>query len=309
MRAVPRPFLNSCMQRLLKDPLVHFVVLGVLLFTFHQGILSKDQESPDPRTIVVGEEALLEFMQFRSRAFDPKVFRRRLAGMPARQRQELIDDFIREEVLYREAQAMGLGENDYIIRRRLVQKLEFVTESLSRKAADLTQDEIEAYFEAHRNDYAIESHVTFTHVFFDAERHGDAAANRLAKESLETLNQEGIRFDEAVQFGDRFPFHLNYVDRTREFVVSHFGEPMAQEIFRMPVDKTRWQGPLTSPYGAHLIMITGRTDGRPALLAEIEPRVRQDAEIQRKNDVMRQTVDEMVERYDVRVELSGVMDP
>lgn len=291
------------MLRLLKDPLVHFIVLGGLLFAFHHQFLDDEPETSDPRTIVVGEDALLEFMQFRSRAFDPEVFRRRLAEMPPKKRQELIDDFVREEVLYREAEAMGLGENDYIIRRRLVQKLEFITESLSRKAAELTDEQVRAYFENNREDYVIEPHVTFTHVFFDAERHGEATARNLAEAKLELLNRQSVPFDEAIRHGDRFPFHLNYVDRTHDFVVSHFGETMARNIFEAEVSDRRWQGPWISPYGAHLVMITRRTEGRPATLEEIGDRVRQDAEIHRKDEMMRRTVDEMVARYDVRVDL------
>lgn len=291
------------MQRLIRDPLVHFFMLGGALFAFYHFALKDEPRGEDPRTIVVDEESLLEFMQFRSRAFDEKVFRQRLADMPPEARRQLIDDFIREEVLYREARAMGLDENDYIIRRRLVQKVEFVTESLSRKTVALTEEDVAAYFEAHRDEYTVQPHITFTHVFIDGEREGAEAARERAARLLEELNHEPVPFEEAVRYGDRFPFHLNYVDRTREFVASHFGEPMAATLFETEYQGSAWQGPFTSPYGSHLVLITERSPGRPARLEEIEGRVREDAETQHKNEIMRQTLDDMIERYDIQFKL------
>lgn len=293
------------MQRLLKDPLVHFFILGAGLFVFYQLTSREDQAQADPKTIVVDEASLLEFMQFRSRAFDAETFRRRLTEMSPEQRQQLIDDFVREEVLYREARAMGLDENDYIIRRRLVQKLEFVTESLSRKTMDLTDEEVAAYFEQHRDDYTVEPHITFTHVYVDAERIGPEAAREEASRLVGELNRKAVPFAEAIQYGDRFPFHLNYVDRTREFVASHFGEAMAAELFEAHVDDSKWQGPMISTYGAHAVLITRKSPARRATLEEIEDRVRQDAEMQRKNEIMKQTMDEMVSRYDVRFDFES----
>lgn len=296
-------------MKIIRDPLVHFLLVGGGLFlVLHFGSPTPDDatdsNSEDGKTIVVDEASLLEFMQFRARAFDEGAFRDRFAEMPEAQRQALIDDYVREEVFYREARAMGLDEDDYIIRRRLVQKLEFVTETLAGQAATLTDEELEAYFSEHREDYAVQAHMTFTHVFFDSEIHGAEAALALARESLDQLNREKIRFDEAVKYGDRFPFHLNYVERTADFITSHFGEPMARQLFEMEVSDSLWQGPLTSPYGAHIVMITRKAEARDAELEEIRNQVRLDAELQQKRETMKKAVDEIVEQYEIRYEMN-----
>lgn len=176
------------MKRLIRDPLIHFFVLGGLLFLGYS-LATESRGVPDgERVIVVDEAAILNFMQLRARAFNEEHFRKMLENMSAPERKLLIDDYVREEVLYREAVAMGLEEDDYMIRRRLVQKMEFIAESMAQQVVRLTEAEVKDYFEEHTRDYFVEPHVTFTHVFFDAERRGWEKARERAESTLKTLN-------------------------------------------------------------------------------------------------------------------------
>lgn len=285
----------------LRDPLFHFLLVGLLVFFWNHGRESRQSPPADETTIVVDEAALLQFMQNRARVFSEAPFRERLSAMSPVERERLIEDFIREEVLHREAKAMELDRDDYIIRRRLVQKMEFITDSLSGDSASLSEEDVADYFDTHRADYFIEPSITFTHVFFDAERRGESGAMENAREKLKQLNAESVEFSEAVQHGDRFPYHLNYVDRTLDFIELHFGKDAAKEIAALEADPAAWQGPVPSQYGVHLLLIAGRTAGRDAELEEIYDRVRIDAELEHKRKIANDALQELISAYRIEV--------
>ena len=142
--------------------------------------------------------------------------------------------------------------------------------------------------------------MPFTHVFFDANRHGRDTAVSFANAKLAELNQEKVIFSDAPRHGDRFPFFVNYVERGPEFVASHFGAPMAQGIFAIEPSDTTWHGPLESEYGAHLVMLTRKADGRYPELAEVEASVRDDAEGEAIAEQKNKAIQAIVDTYEVR---------
>ncbi len=288
------------MKRLLKEPLVHFLLAGAGLFILF-GLVDGGRDEPDATVVRVDEPALLEFVQYRMKAFEPSLAKKRLQALSDEERQRLIDDFIREEVLHREALALGLDREDYVIRRRLVQKLEFITEGFAEAAIQVDEPALQRYFDAHRKDYYVEPYVTFTHVFFDAEKHGREKALELAKWELAMLNAKRVHFSDAPKHGDRFLYHLNYVERTPEFVASHFGGPMAKALFELQPDEQTWRGPFESPYGAHLVMLTNREPGRDAELAEIRGRVLEDARRALIREQTEEAIQQIVGSYEVQV--------
>lgn len=288
------------MNRLIKDPLTHFLVLGAVIFAVYPVFDERGAPEPDADTIVVDEAALLRFIQFRSRAFNEEHFREQLASMPADELQLLIDDYVREEVLFREATKLGLDEDDYIIRRRLVQKMEFLSDTSARTDAEISDDELQAYFAANRDRYYAEPHVTFTHVFFDADRRGWKDAEQLAQEASREFAANPPAFDESIEHGDRFPFHLNYVERVPELVAAHFGENASQTIFAL--EPGTWHGPIRSTFGYHLVLVSGRAEGRFPALEEVADRVREDAIAKRKNAILADGIADVVDTYDVRIE-------
>jgi hypothetical protein len=285
-----------------REPLVHFLVLGGAIFCLYSWLRGEGPVSPGERVIVVDEAALLQFMQFRERAFSGPHFRDALAAMPPGERQLLIDDYVREEALYREALAIGLDADDYIIRRRLVQKVEFITESLARPSDEISEADLDAYFLAHREDYYVAPHVTFTHVFFDAERRGWDEARALAQAKVVELNAGAVAFEDASRHGDRFPFFVNYVERTRDFVETHFGPAMAEAIFASQPNATVWRGPFESPYGVHLVLLTSRAEGRDPKLDEVRGLVKDAAAAEHRSELLNEAVSTIIGQYEVRVE-------
>lgn len=290
------------MNRLLREPLVHFLAIGVALFVLFDLVAPEDSDL-DSRTIVVDRDALLTFIQFRSKAFNPEVATARLDALQGAELDLLVKDYVREEALHREALALGMDQNDYVIKQRLIQSIQFITNGFVNAAVDVSDDEVAEYYEANRDDYYVDPYATFTHVFFSSDRHGREQAMQLAESKLAELNEKGVPFSESTQHGDRFLYNVNYVERTQDFVASHFGTPMAEAVFALQPDDGRWHGPIESAYGYHLVLLTKRIDGFYPPLEEIEDAVREDAlrlALVRAND---RAVQAIIDTYDVRVDL------
>jgi len=288
------------LKSFLKEPLVHFLAAGLGLFVLF-GVVNRDEPDADPNVVTVDHDALLTFVQYRIKAFNPTLAQEKLSSLSDDELQNLIDDYVREEVLHREAVALGLGEDDYVIRRRLVQKLEFITEGFAEAGAKVDQAALRRYFDANKADYYVEPFVTFTHVFFETEDRPREQAHTAAEEKLIELNRDGVQFADAPQHSDRFLYHVNYVERTPDYVASHFGVPMAKAVFELEPNDFIWKGPFDSPYGVHLVLLTTNEPGRDPELAELEGRVRVDAQRAMIREETEAAIADIVGSYDVRV--------
>lgn len=289
------------MSKFLREPLVHFLAAGIGLFVLF-GIVNRDAPDDDPDVITVDRDALLTFVQYRIKAFNPLLAQKKLDGLTDQELDRMIEDYVREEVLHREALALGLDQDDYVIRRRLVQKLEFITEGFAESSIAEDDAAVQRYFETHRSDYYVEPFVTFTHVFFETEKTPPEEARAAAETKLSELNRESTPFSDAPKHGDRFLYHVNYVERTPDYVASHFGVPMARAIFELEPNDLVWRGPFDSPYGVHLVLLTTNEPGRDAELAEIEDRVREDWRRSAIREQTDQAISDIIGDYDVRIE-------
>jgi len=292
------------MRKLLKDPLTHFLVAGLSLFLIFNLVAPDDVLKNDPNTIVVDRDAILTFMQYRAKAFDKERFEAMLDAMPENDLQLMIDDYVREEVLHREALALGLDVDDYVIKQRMIQKVEFLARGFAEAISDLDELQVRAYFEENKGVYYIQPYVTFTHVFFDRERHDEDKLAALAKNQLVVLNTGGVVFSDAVKHGERFPYHVNYVERTPDYVASHFGAKMADSIFKIEADMTTWHGPYQSPYGLHLVLVTKNVPGRTPELEEVFERVQQNAIRAAIYERTELAISEILKSYEVKVDLT-----
>jgi hypothetical protein len=292
---------RNTLTRLLREPLVHFLAIGIGLFVLF-GFVAPEESNLDDRTIVVDRDALLTFMQFRSKAFNPEIAAARLDALSNAELQLLIDNYVREEALHREALALGMDQNDYVIKQRLIQSIRFITNGFVSAAVDVSDEEVAEYYEANRDDYFVDPYVTFTHVYFSSDLHGKEQARQLAETKLDELNAGQVPFSESTRHGDRFLYNVNYVERTQDFVASHFGRALAASVFELESDDGHWHGPLESAYGYHLVMVTKRKDGVYPPLEEITDLVREDAlriKLDQQNERAVQTI---VDTYDVRID-------
>ncbi|WOF72793.1 peptidylprolyl isomerase [Parvibaculaceae bacterium PLY_AMNH_Bact1] len=291
------------MPRILRDPLFHFAIVGLALF-FLFSALGQAESDADSNEIRVDRETVLTFIQYRTRSFDRNMAEQRLNALGEEELNRLVDEYLREEVLYREGLGLGLDADDYVIRRRLIQKVEFLAEGFASAAVDLTDEDLQAHFDANKQDYFVAPSITFTHVYFDKAKHGDAALT-LAADALERLNGEQVPFSGAPGQGDRFPFHVNYVERTYDFVASHFGPDMTANLFALAADDGVWQGVFKSPYGAHLVMVTSVSLGKDAVFEDVKARVTEDARRVRLEADKEAAIAQIAAEYDIEIDLSA----
>jgi hypothetical protein len=261
----------------LREPLVLFLGAGALLYACYGVFDKRASAHVDSRQIVVDRKALLEFMQFRSKAFEPGIFAKRLDEMSADEREKLTKDYVQEEILYREAVSLGLESGDYIIRQRMIQKLKFLIDEAMDPASVPSTPELEAYYKQHSSDYAEPPIYTFTHVFYDKTQRADAHADAVV--GLKELTAEDARFNDAIRYGDRPLYFQNYVERTRDFVVDQFGAEMIAALDRLPPSDKTWRGPFESQYGWHLVLLMKREHGRAPPLEEVRTRVAEDYKV------------------------------
>ncbi len=284
----------------LRDPLVHFLLIGGVLFAAY-GLLGPDAN--DPKSITVSRDALVTFVQYRANAFQGDLFDKSLDELTAAELEALVDEYVREEALYREALAMGLDEGDYVIRQRVIQRLEFLLESGIDGGIDEDggRAELEAFYAESSEDYREPPVYTFAHVFFNGELRGDEEAREGARQLLTELNDQGAPFSAAIGLGDRPLYFQNYIERTRDFLESHLGPDLTSALDRIEPSASTWHGPMRSPYGWHLVLLTERRPARLPRLEEIEDRVREDRDRIRVAQARRTSIDRIVEGYEVRL--------
>jgi hypothetical protein len=287
------------LARLLRDPILHFIAAGFVLFLLSSVVARPEQQQENDRLIRVDRATLLTFMQYQSNAFDAASFERALDSMGNDELQQLIDDYVSEEVLYREATALGLEQSDYIIRRRMVDKMRFLLTDLAGADTAPTTAELQAWLEQNPGLYRIEPSASFTHVFIDASSSGQQQALQQANVLMANLNESHVGFNDASAHGDRFPFLRNYVERTLDFVSGHFGKAFADALARLEPNAERWQGPLQSDYGYHLVLLTTLTPGRDPTLEEVATNVARDLSAMRSEERLQQMVQDVRGQYEV----------
>ena len=291
------------MKSFIKQPLVHFLLIGLAFFILFN--IFGDKGEVDSKTIIVNKDALMNYYQYQSRAFNQEVFEEKLASMPKEELDQLINNYIREEVLYREAMAMGLDREDYIIKRRMIQKVEFISQGISEAATDPSEEDIQKYYEANKENYFVPPMATFTHVFYDFEKWKPEEAKTKAEAEVRFLNRNNFDFNQAPSRGDRFFYHTNYVERDVEYIKSHFGAQMTSAIFEAEPSGNTWIGPFPSEYGYHVVMLTMKQVGRYPELEEVLARVTEDARRENIKKLNDDTIQGIIDGYDVRVEYDG----
>jgi hypothetical protein len=272
-------------MKLLKEPLLHFLLLGAAIFGTYR-VLS-DARATQPGSIVLTQgriEALVE------------AFTRTWQRPPtASEREGLIRDYIREEVYVREAIALGLDQDDMVIRRRLRQKLEFVSEDLTAPA-EPTDGQLSAYLAAHPDAFRVEPRYTFRQVFLDPRRRGDQLAHDAAR-LLARVRQAGIDPD---TLGDTSLLDRRFEALPASLAAEQFGDQFAAALGELPIGQ--WRGPVASTYGAHLVLVDDRTDGRVPALEEMRDVVRRDWANAQRTEASEKYYQALLRRYTVTVE-------
>ena len=277
------------MRRLLREPLLHFLVLGALLFGLNQWLQGgTPTKAADEIVVSRGQVASLEaqFQRMRQRPPTPE------------ERQGLVDSWVREEIFYREGLAMGLDRDDPIVRRRIAQKLEFIGEGTTTTPP--TTAELQAWLDANSDKYRSEPRYTLTQIYFDAARRGEKldsaiAAVRRALDAGKTPEGDPTLLPIAL-------------DQARASELRRvFGKQFTDALHALPVGS--WQGPLRSSFGVHLVKLTARDSGRVATLDEARTEVERDLLLARTTQASAAYYEKLRARYTVRIDSTGTAAP
>ncbi len=266
---------------MLREPLFHFLAAGALIFLLY-GWFGGDTNTATSVTVTAEQVDRLK-----------QVFAGQWRRPPTESElRGLVDAHIEEEILYREAVALGLDADDTIVRRRLAQKMQFLIEDIAAPSAP-TDAELTAYFEANRASFRLPPTLSFTHVYFSADRREDAAGD--AATQLASLGD----IDRAPDRGDAFMLRHDYADISAAELGRLFGREFAAAVFALPTGT--WQGPVKSGYGFHLVRIVGKTVPAEPEFAEARARVATEYLEAERRRLNREALDAIKARYTVTV--------
>ena len=267
-----------------RSPLVVFLLLGASVFAVDRWL----DDAGAGRVVTVTEEQLGAIRERWAAQWGRPPTGRELEG--------LIDEAVREEILYREAQRRGLDRGDAIIRRRLAQKMTFLLEDSAAAPSTGTAatGDIETYYADHAERYREPRRTTFRHVFLSRERRGDPARDAAAL--LRELRAGGSAWR---QLGDAFPLLREYADRTDQEIAELFGGGFAMALPALAAGT--WQGPVESAHGLHLVEVIGRAEPRLPALDEVRERVAEDLLESRRRDRHEAALQTLRERYEIRM--------
>jgi hypothetical protein len=275
------------MKRLLTEPLLHFLLLGAAIFVVYRFLGGSG--TSDPQAIVVTPAQIAALAEGFNRVWRRPPTAQELDG--------LVREHIREEVYYREALALGLDRDDTVVRRRLRQKMEFLSED-TMAPVEPTDAELREILAARPNLFRIDRRYSFTQVYLNPDARPDTLAEDAAS-VLAELRQAGASADPAAA-GDRSLLEHSFNDIPAAEIRKLFGESFEAKL--AGIESGEWQGPVESGYGAHLVLIRQRTEGRIPTLEEVREAVRNEWLNARREQARDSLYQSLLERYDVTIE-------
>jgi len=275
------------MKRLLREPLLHFLLIGAALFAAY-AYTERGRVGIEPSKQIrltlddLAQMALLFRSQWR-RDPTPEEFNR------------MVENKVQEEVLYREGLALGLDKDDTIVKRRMAQKVQFLSEDVAA-AREPTIDELKTWYEKNRDKFAQPPRVSFRHLYFSPDRRGKRARDDAA-DALPKLAGQLEDSKLAASLADRFMFQEYYRDRAPEFLGKEFGPQFALAVAALAPGS--WQGPIASGFGWHLVFVDTVIPGRVPAFEEIEPDVKTAWLAEQKAQAWQKAYKEMRAKYTV----------
>jgi hypothetical protein len=274
-------------MKILREPLLHFILLGATIFVVY-GFISRHR-TDKPGEIVVTQRTLENIITGFTRTWQRPPTEEELRGQ--------VRDYIREEAAYREALAMGLDRDDTIVRRRLRQKLEFLSDDLATRV-EPTDADLQTFLQTHADLFQSEPRFSFRQVYLNPQQHGASLATDEAR-LLAELQRAGPNADLS-SLGDPFLLAPSSENVSLAEVKQVFGDQFASALAVLPTNY--WQGPVESGYGAHFVFLSQRTEGSLPELVEVRDQVRREWFNTKRNDATEKFYQALLKRYTVKIE-------
>jgi peptidyl-prolyl cis-trans isomerase C len=284
-QAAPTPML--LVRRWLREPLLHFLVTGALIFAIYDLLHSAANSTDGANQIVLTKDDLRQLaVQWLAQG---------RTAPTADQMRALIEQRVNEEILSREAIALGLDKDDEIIKRRLAQKMSFLAEDIAT-LQDPGTAELRAWFQQNSDRFALPARVSFRHLYFSLDR---PPAHDRAIAMLDKIAGKPADAPDVAAAADPFMFKDYYAERTSEQIAREFGPDFAKAVYALKPGV--WQGPIQSGYGWHLVFVDVIDPGRVPAFDEVEPDVKSKWLDQKQHEVKQIALQTMRARYTVIV--------
>ena len=274
-------------MKFFREPLLHFLLAGALLFGAYAWLNRGENDAGDlDRTIRITEREMTWLAETWKRQWQRQPNERELQG--------LVTDYLREELLAREARGLELDRDDLIVRRRLAQKMTFILEDTAR-LAEPEDAELRALYDADRTRFDAPAQISFVTVFFSTDKRGDRAAAD-ARAMLDRLSAAGAGSIPR-NAGDSSLLPNELQDADEQTISGVFGAEFAKAV--MTLAPGEWHGPVESAFGLHLVRVTARRDSQPRPFEAIRGSLV--VEWQRRSEIAAKDAyfKALLERYDV----------
>jgi peptidyl-prolyl cis-trans isomerase C len=276
-------------MKLLREPLLHFMLIGAFIYLLYAAFAEPVVEEPDKTIVVTAGE--IEWMQ--------TSWQKRWNRSPTTEELDgLIKQYIKETVLYREALNMGLDKHDQVIRRRLAQKMEFLTRDLVNLTPP-TEEDLQAYFKENQEFYQEPSRFTFTQVFIDPSKHGEATLKD-AEKIKAALIARGEDIDDVSGVGDGIMLQNYYPEIDRAEIQKLFGNDFSESLVELTPGQ--WHGPVPSGYGLHLVYVHSVVEPPAVVLDDVRKRVTLDWETEKGIELNEQFYNSLRQQYTIVIQ-------
>jgi parvulin-like peptidyl-prolyl isomerase len=275
-------------MKLLREPLVHFLLAGAALFGAYALVdRAPTQETGGQREIRISAGDVRWAAEIWKRQWHRSASPEELRG--------LVQDLVKEELLAREARELGLDKDDAVVRRRLAQKMTFVIEDTS-SAAEPSEAELQQFYQAHPQEFRREASISFTQVFFDRARAGAEADARQALVELASASDGAPAADK----GDRLLIEPEVSDADEGAVAAQFGAEFAGAVFTLAPGA--WHGPIESAYGLHLVRVSTIRPAEQRPFVEVRDQVVESWREAQRQDAEKRYFDELFKKYRIVID-------
>ena len=272
-------------RRLLREPLLHFMLIAGAIFVAYMLVNGDGWKS---NRITVTAAKINQMKEIFAKTWQRPPISDELKAM--------IDDYVKEELYVRQALALGLDQDDTVIRRRLRQKMEFLGNAEAESMVP-TDAELKAYLDSHPQSFEIEPQVALEQIFLSPERHADTIKADAA--ALLAMLKSNSDIDIST-LGDPTMLPPSLPLNRLASVVETFGPEVAEAARKAPAGQ--WMGPVQSGFGFHLIRVTDRRPGRIPAFAEVRDAVRAEWIQAKRAEVEDRRLAEMLKRFEVVIE-------
>jgi hypothetical protein len=276
-------------MKILKEPLFLFLLIGAALFGLN-ALVSDQPQDRENSVIRISVEDVAHLAAIHKKQWN------RLPNET--ELENLIEGFIREQVFYREAVALDLDKDDTIVRRRMVQKMEFLFGDIGT-LVDPTNAELEKHYQENSRRYTAQGRLSFVHIYLNPDRHGDQLETEINR-IQNFLEQEGPEDANIPELGDPLMLPFRHDDTPVDQVDRMFGSGFADRLTEVEIGK--WAGPIESGFGVHFVYVDARSPPRLLPLEQVLGDVKADFNYERRQRVELEAYLKLKEGYEIVIE-------